>query len=323
MKRILLIEPDKKLLEQTSDFLQKNNFDVIGTSEGTSGVQKALEFSPDIILCDSDVPSLNGYEIFNTLQQINSTAIIPFVFFMSKASYDDVRAAMSLGADDYLEKPYELPELLKLIEIRLEKQEKIMGLADEKFNTLMEHSTDGVFIYQDEKLSYVNKKFCDLVAYSARELVGMSLVNIIYKDDIHLVIDKISRCLKGIHKEIEADFRAISGDQKIVHVSLSGSAINVKGKKSIVGSIKVKEKDSRGNFAPQECDINITQRENEILQLICEGFSNTEIATELNISDRTVEGHRANLLNKTECKNSASLAIFAVKFGFYKILGDR
>ncbi len=320
MKKIQLIVPDIELLNRTVDFLKTNNFEVISASEGSSAIQKALEFLPDIILCDSDVPGLNGYEIFNTLLQINSTAIIPFVFLMNKASTEDVRAAMNLGADDYLEKPFEQNNLLKLIEIRLEKQEKIIGLADEKFNTLMEYSSDGVFIYQDEKISYVNKKFCEIVEYTKRELIGMSLVNIIYKDDIHIVIDKIGRMQRGIQKDIQTEFRAICGDQEIVKFILTGSYVNFKGKKSMIGTIRVKENITNKAFTPSNCDIDITAREQEILQLICKGLSNSEIANKLNISNRTVEGHRANLLNKTECQNSDSLAIFAVKYGFYQIL---
>jgi PAS domain S-box-containing protein len=319
MRKILLIESNQQLLDKTTKFLTDNNYEVIVTIEGTAGIQKALEFLPDIILCDSEVPGLNGYEIFNTLLQINSTAIIPFVFLLNQATNEDVRAAMNLGADDYLEIPFKNSDLLKLIEIRLEKQEKIMGLADEKFNTLMEHSSDGVFIYQDEKLSYVNKKFCDLMSYSKRELIGMNLVNIIYKDDIHLVIDKISRLQKGIHKDFQTEFRAITGDQKIDNFMLSSNSIIVNGKKSIVGTIKLQEENTNKGFVPQECDVKITERESEVLELICCGHSNSEIAKTLNISDRTVEGHRANLLNKTGCRNTASLAIFAVKYGFFQI----
>lgn len=319
MKKVLLIESDEKLLKQIFDSLSNHNFEVITASSGTTGIQKALEVLPDIILCDSEVPGLNGFEIYNTLLQINSTAIIPFVFLMNKATNEYVRAAMNLGADDYLEKPFDPKDLMKLIQIRLEKQEKIMGLADEKFNTLMEYSNDGVFIYQDEKLSYVNKRFCDFMAYSKKELIGMNLVNVIYKDDIHMVIDKMSRLIKGIHKDIHTEFRAITGDQKINRFILTGSSINVKGKKSIVGTIKCREDETDGSFKPQKSEIKITQRESEILTLICDGYSNSEIAEKLNISDRTVEGHRANLLNKTESRNSASLAVFAVKYGFYKI----
>jgi DNA-binding NarL/FixJ family response regulator len=59
--------------------------------------------------------------------------------------------------------------------------------------------------------------------------------------------------------------------------------------------------------------ISLTNREKEVLELICQGFSSTEIAGKLFLSDRTVENHRANLLNKTGCRNSLSLVLFAFK----------
>ena len=67
----------------------------------------------------------------------------------------------------------------------------------------------------------------------------------------------------------------------------------------------------------KKLNVKITKREQEILFYICEGLSNFEIANTLNISERTVEGHRAKLLFKTGCKNSVSLALFAVKHGLY------
>jgi DNA-binding NarL/FixJ family response regulator len=59
--------------------------------------------------------------------------------------------------------------------------------------------------------------------------------------------------------------------------------------------------------------IQLSRREQEILELICKGFSNTEIASELNISKRTVEKHRSNILIKTQAYNTASLVMFAVE----------
>ncbi len=58
---------------------------------------------------------------------------------------------------------------------------------------------------------------------------------------------------------------------------------------------------------------NLTRRENDVLQLICKGLSNQEIADELFISQRTVQGHRANLISKTKSKNSIDLVMYAVK----------
>ena len=60
-------------------------------------------------------------------------------------------------------------------------------------------------------------------------------------------------------------------------------------------------------------DIDISEREKEILGLICKELSNAEIAEKLFISIRTVEGHRNNLLLKTGCKNTAGLVVFAIK----------
>jgi len=59
--------------------------------------------------------------------------------------------------------------------------------------------------------------------------------------------------------------------------------------------------------------IQLSVREQEILDLICKGLSNTEIASELNISKRTVEKHRSNILTKTQTYNTASLVMFAVE----------
>ncbi|WP_321300312.1 response regulator transcription factor [Marinifilum fragile] len=59
--------------------------------------------------------------------------------------------------------------------------------------------------------------------------------------------------------------------------------------------------------------VKLSTRELEVLKLICDGFSNAEIAEHLFISHRTVDRHRANLLSKTGCKNSTSLVMYAVK----------
>jgi DNA-binding NarL/FixJ family response regulator len=60
-------------------------------------------------------------------------------------------------------------------------------------------------------------------------------------------------------------------------------------------------------------NINLTSREQEILELICQGLGTAEISAKLFLSDRTIENHKANLFAKTGCKNSLSLVLFAIK----------
>jgi len=72
-------------------------------------------------------------------------------------------------------------------------------------------------------------------------------------------------------------------------------------------------KNIRSGKLPATSDTHLSEREIEILQKICQGYSNQEIADQLNISKRTVDKHRSNLLEKTGSKNTANLVIYALK----------
>jgi len=65
--------------------------------------------------------------------------------------------------------------------------------------------------------------------------------------------------------------------------------------------------------------VKLSDREKEILQLICSEFSNAEIGEKLYLSTRTVEGHRTNLLDKVGCRNTAGLVLFAIKYSLFQI----
>ena len=73
------------------------------------------------------------------------------------------------------------------------------------------------------------------------------------------------------------------------------------------------------NVAEKQGHVNLSDREIEVLQQICKGLSNNEIANALHISKRTVDKHRANLLEKTNCRNTASLVMYALKHKLIEI----
>lgn len=63
----------------------------------------------------------------------------------------------------------------------------------------------------------------------------------------------------------------------------------------------------------------LTEREKEIVQLICIGYSNGEISMALSLSQRTIENHRLRISKKTGCKTIAELVVFAIRNGVYKL----
>jgi anti-anti-sigma factor len=127
MTTILAIEDEAEIRENIQEILELEGFDVLTAENGKIGVQLAREHHPDLIICDVMMPELDGYDVLVTLRQDPSTIKIPFIFLSAKAAKDDFRKGMSLGADDYLTKPFTPKDLRSAISIRLEKQTMMMA----------------------------------------------------------------------------------------------------------------------------------------------------------------------------------------------------
>ena len=121
MKKVLIIEDNTEFRENTAELLELANYEVMTADNGRSGIQMALTQLPDIIICDIIMPEANGYTVLEVLSQNEKTAGIPFIFLSAKDQKEDIRKGMSLGADDYIDKPFKTEELLKVLEIRLKK----------------------------------------------------------------------------------------------------------------------------------------------------------------------------------------------------------
>lgn len=121
MKRLLLIEDDTVLRENTAELLELSDYEVRTAPNGRVGVELAKEYLPDLIICDIMMPELDGYGVLSELSQNDKTNSIPFIFLSAKTEHRDIRKGMELGADDYLTKPFEEVELIGAIESRLAK----------------------------------------------------------------------------------------------------------------------------------------------------------------------------------------------------------
>jgi DNA-binding response OmpR family regulator/Ca2+-binding EF-hand superfamily protein len=123
MKKILLIEDNTEVRENTSEIISLANYEVVTAENGKVGVELAQKEKPDLIICDIMMPELDGYGVLHILSKKPETAGIPFIFLTAKTEKNDVRKGMNLGADDYLTKPFDDTELLNAIETRLKRKE--------------------------------------------------------------------------------------------------------------------------------------------------------------------------------------------------------
>lgn len=120
--------------------------------------------------------------------------------------------------------------------------------------------------------------------------------------------------------------------EKMVELGVKGFLLKNAGAGELENAVRIVA--SGGTYFSQELLLNVIQenratqdddvavlspREQEVLQLLAAGMSNVEIAENLFISQRTVDRHRANLLDKTACKNAVCLVVYAVKHGLVEI----
>ena len=335
-KKILLIEDDELLRESTAVFLEEEGFSVFIAKNGLQGVEKALEHIPDIILCDISMPRMNGYEVYKVLNENSTTNLIPFIFLSAKTEKEDIRVGMQMGADDYITKPFDYDELLRAIELRIKKREKLKAASESSFKTLLDSTLTGVFIYQGNQITFANSKLLKIFGYAADEVKTLDLYDIAHPDDRPAISEKIRRCINGIQSSFNINFRAISKSNETIYLDCWGGLSVINGQNAIVGNIinlseyrnsqtppanveSMVANEHISDISPANNPDNLTRREIEVLQQICLGLTNQEIADKLFVSVRTVDTHRGNLLSKTGVANTAGLVVYAIKNNLFSV----
>src|SRR3954451_9918968 len=113
--RILIIEDERALAEVLSYNLQREGYETIVAHDGQEGLRKAQTLLPDLILLDLMLPVMSGLEVCRELKAGERTRDIPIVMLTAKAEETDQVVGFSLGADDYVTKPFSVKVLLERI----------------------------------------------------------------------------------------------------------------------------------------------------------------------------------------------------------------
>jgi CheY-like chemotaxis protein len=119
MKKILIIDDDEFFLDIIRDMLQVNGFQTVFTSNGRLGLQLAETEKPDLIICDIRMPELSGYDVLIALRKNPAICNIPFIILTSESTPENYNRAKELGANDCMDKFFNLEEFIKAIQAQL------------------------------------------------------------------------------------------------------------------------------------------------------------------------------------------------------------
>jgi DNA-binding response OmpR family regulator len=148
MMVILIIEDDISILRGLKDNLTFEGYQVHTSTDGLEGFNIALERHVDLLLLDIMLPGLNGYEICRKLKKEKPD--LPIIMITARGSEMDTVAGLDIGADDYISKPFSIPELLARVRAVLRRSSELthdietyafgnVSMDFKKFHTTVDH----------------------------------------------------------------------------------------------------------------------------------------------------------------------------------------
>lgn len=115
MKKILIIEDEKNIVTSLKMFLEYSGFEVFTSNDGSDGLYQAKHKYPDLILLDLVLPKIDGFNVCNLLNNDEKTKNIPIIVISARTSKEDMDKVISLGAKNYIIKPFSMDQIIKMI----------------------------------------------------------------------------------------------------------------------------------------------------------------------------------------------------------------
>jgi len=126
--KILVVDDERSIIEIVSAYLEAEGYEVYTAMDGPSGLKAARAYKPDLIVLDIMLPGMDGVEVLTQLRRESSVYII---MLTAKAEETDKIVGLSVGADDYLTKPFSPRELVARVKAALRRLSGGTGLPDE------------------------------------------------------------------------------------------------------------------------------------------------------------------------------------------------
>ncbi len=138
--RILIVDDDENIAELISLYLEKECFETMIAKDGESALEKFAEFRPDLILLDLMLPGIDGYGVCS---EVRKTSDVPIIMLSAKGEVFDKVLGLKIGADDYIQKPFDSNELVARVHAVLRRtgpsRVEDVNAPEEKQNTDSDH----------------------------------------------------------------------------------------------------------------------------------------------------------------------------------------
>lgn len=208
--RILVAEDEPRYIWAIQTNLEARGYEVLTASDGQQAVELAVAAQPDLILLDIKMPILNGYEACRRIREFST---VPIIMITAMAEESDKVLGLDLGADDYVTKPFSVPELLARVRAALRRVEFAEGLPSdlcyEAGDLRVDFSQKRVFVRgQEIQLTPTEYRLlCELVKQPGRILIPDYLTEKVWGPGYDEGEKLIRQAIHRLRRKIEADPR--------------------------------------------------------------------------------------------------------------------
>jgi diguanylate cyclase (GGDEF)-like protein/PAS domain S-box-containing protein len=189
-RTILIVDDIPANLAIAVNYLEDNNFNVLVAQDGNEGLERAQLVKPDLILLDVMMPGLNGFQTCRRLKSIESTRDIPVIFMTAMTDTADKVKAFEVGAVDYVNKPFQVEELLARIRTHLTlramqeqliAQNKKLQVSELYYRRLFESAKDGIILLDlaSGRISDVNDSVLNMLGYRRDQYVKQQFLDVL------------------------------------------------------------------------------------------------------------------------------------------------
>ena len=208
--RILVAEDEPRYIWAIQTNLEARGYEVLTAQDGQRAVELASDELPNLILLDIKMPGLNGYE---ACQQIRKSSNVPIIMITAMAEEGDKVRGLDLGADDYITKPFSVPELLARVRAALRRGETAESTpAEANFE-----AGDLQVIFEQRRVFVRNEEveltpteyhlLCELVRHTGRVLVPNLLVELVWGVGGEGNETLLRQAIHRLRRKIERDAR--------------------------------------------------------------------------------------------------------------------
>src|SRR3984885_7178584 len=295
---VLVVDDSPDTLRMLTDALEDAGMTVLVALEGAQALAIFAKITPDVILMEAVMPSIDGFETCRRLKRNKTLAHVPVIFMTGLSDTQDIVKGLEAGGVDYVTKPIVPDELLARIRVHLANARlahSARAALDASGRYLLATDASGGVLWGTPQTA---------------KLLGLAFGD--FHGEGYLLPANVQEWLqKRVHQDLKLTNDSIALETDTSPLKLQLSYVGQVASEEIL--LRVVEGEFENDNLVLKRKLRLTQRESEVLMWIARGKSNRDIAEILDLSPRTVNKHLEQIYSKLGVENRASAAALAVR----------